>query len=112
MSAQLREAAAVILLRRARPGFEVFLLRRHKRASVMASAFGFPGGAAEAGEGPRTAAARPRFGEPRVLHARADERGARETGGGGARGPGPARRASSCRGTPSTPRWAAATRPR
>jgi len=58
MSAQLREAASVILLRRANPGFEVFLLRRHKRASFMASAFVFPGGAAEPGEDARTAAAR------------------------------------------------------
>jgi hypothetical protein len=36
MSAQLREAASVILLRRAAPGFEVFLLRRHRKASFMA----------------------------------------------------------------------------
>ena len=30
-----------------RTGFEVFLLRRHKKASFMASAFVFPGGATE-----------------------------------------------------------------
>lgn len=72
MSAQLREAASVILLRRAEPGFEVFLLRRHKRASFMASAFVFPGGAAEPGEDARTAAARELFEEAGVLLARAD----------------------------------------
>jgi 8-oxo-dGTP pyrophosphatase MutT (NUDIX family) len=72
MSAQLREAASVILLRRAQPGFEVFLLRRHKRASFMASAFVFPGGAAEPGEEARTAAARELFEEAGVLLARVD----------------------------------------
>ena len=72
MSAQLREAASVILLRRASPGFEVFLLRRHKRASFMASAFVFPGGATESGEDARTAAARELFEEAGVLLARAD----------------------------------------
>jgi 8-oxo-dGTP pyrophosphatase MutT (NUDIX family) len=70
MSAQLREAASVILLRRASPGFEVFLLRRHKRASFMASAFVFPGGATEPGEDARTAAARELFEEAGVLLAR------------------------------------------
>jgi 8-oxo-dGTP pyrophosphatase MutT (NUDIX family) len=72
MSAQLREAASVILLRRAEPGFEVFLLRRHKRASFMASAFVFPGGGTEPGEEARTAAARELFEEAGVLLARAD----------------------------------------
>lgn len=72
MSAQLREAASVILLRRAHPGFEVFLLRRHKRASFMASAFVFPGGAAEAGEDARTAAARELFEEAGILLAHLD----------------------------------------
>jgi 8-oxo-dGTP pyrophosphatase MutT (NUDIX family) len=72
MSAQLREAASVILLRRAAPGFEVFLLRRHRKASFMASAFVFPGGASEAGEDARTAAARELFEEAGVLLARAD----------------------------------------
>jgi 8-oxo-dGTP pyrophosphatase MutT (NUDIX family) len=72
MSAQLREAASVILLRRAKPGFEVFLLRRHKRASFMASAFVFPGGASEPDEDARTAAARELFEEAGVLLARAD----------------------------------------
>jgi 8-oxo-dGTP pyrophosphatase MutT (NUDIX family) len=73
MSAQLREAASVILLRRARPGFEVFLLRRHKRASFMASAFVFPGGATETGEDARTAAARELFEEAGILLAHIEE---------------------------------------
>jgi 8-oxo-dGTP pyrophosphatase MutT (NUDIX family) len=72
MSTQLREAASVILLRRATPGIEVFLLRRHKRASFMASAFVFPGGGAEPGEDARTAAARELFEEAGVLLARCD----------------------------------------
>jgi 8-oxo-dGTP pyrophosphatase MutT (NUDIX family) len=72
MAAQLREAASVILLRRADPGFEVFLLRRHRGASFAASAFVFPGGAAEPGEDARTAAARELFEEAGVLLAHAD----------------------------------------
>jgi len=72
MSAQLREAASVILLRRASPGFEVFVLRRHQRASFMASMFVFPGGATEPGEDARTAAARELFEEAGVLLARAE----------------------------------------
>jgi 8-oxo-dGTP pyrophosphatase MutT (NUDIX family) len=71
----LREASSVILLRRAQPGFEVFLLRRQKGASFMASAFVFPGGAAEQHEDARTAAARELFEEAGVLLAKmADER--------------------------------------
>jgi 8-oxo-dGTP pyrophosphatase MutT (NUDIX family) len=73
MSAQLREAASVIVLRRAKPGFEVFLLRRHRKASFMASAFVFPGGATEPDEDARTAAARELFEEAGVLLAKADE---------------------------------------
>lgn len=72
MSAQLREAASVILLRRAEPGFEVFLLRRHKRASFMASAFVFPGGASEPDEDARTTAARELFEEAGVLLAKTE----------------------------------------
>jgi len=72
MAAELREAASVILLRRASPGFEVFLLRRHQRASFLASSFVFPGGCTEAGEGARTAAARELFEEAGVLLARID----------------------------------------
>lgn len=62
----------MILLRRAEaaPGFEVFLLRRRKGASFMASAFVFPGGGAEPGEDARTAAARELFEEAGVLLAR------------------------------------------
>jgi 8-oxo-dGTP pyrophosphatase MutT (NUDIX family) len=74
VAAELREAASVILLRRADPGFEVFLLRRHRKASFMASAFVFPGGGAESGEDARTAAARELFEEAGVLLARADKR--------------------------------------
>ncbi|HET9623528.1 MAG TPA: NUDIX hydrolase [Kofleriaceae bacterium] len=73
MSAQLREAASVILLRRAEPGFEVFLLRRHRKASFMASAFVFPGGASEPGEDARTTAARELFEEAGVLLARVED---------------------------------------
>jgi 8-oxo-dGTP pyrophosphatase MutT (NUDIX family) len=44
-------AAAVILLRPAASGFEVLLLRRRRGASFMASAWVFPGGAAEPSDG-------------------------------------------------------------
>lgn len=72
MGAQLREASSVILLRQAPAGggFEVFFLRRRKGASFMASAYVFPGGAAEAGEDARTAAARELFEEAGILLAR------------------------------------------
>jgi 8-oxo-dGTP pyrophosphatase MutT (NUDIX family) len=66
----IREAASVILLRATPNGFEVFLLRRHKKASFMASAFVFPGGATEPGEDALTAAARELFEEAGVLLAR------------------------------------------
>jgi len=66
----IREAASVILLRASASGFEVFLLRRHKKASFMASAFVFPGGATEPGEDALTAAARELFEEAGVLLAR------------------------------------------
>ena len=89
MSAQLREAASVILLRRTaagfsarqRPagaGFEVFLVRRRRGASFMASAFVCPGGGAEPGEDARTCAARELFEEAGVLLAR-DTGGEHET---------------------------------
>ena len=48
----------------------MFLLRRQKKASFMASAFVFPGGAAEPGEDARTTAARELFEEAGVLLAR------------------------------------------
>jgi 8-oxo-dGTP pyrophosphatase MutT (NUDIX family) len=73
MSAQLREAASVILLRRANPGFEVFLLRRHRKASFMASSYVFPGGASEPDEDARTTAARELFEEAGVLLARVEQ---------------------------------------
>ena len=66
----IREAASVILLRRTPAGFEVFFVRRHKGSSFMASAFVFPGGAAEEGEDAKTAAARELFEEAGVLLAR------------------------------------------
>jgi 8-oxo-dGTP pyrophosphatase MutT (NUDIX family) len=72
----IREAASIILLRRTRnatAGFEVFLVRRHRGSSFMASAYVFPGGAAEPGEDARTAAARELFEEAGVLLARSSE---------------------------------------
>jgi 8-oxo-dGTP pyrophosphatase MutT (NUDIX family) len=74
----IREAASIILLRRQEPAeattnessFEVFLLRRHRGASFMASAYVFPGGAADPGEDARTAAARELFEEAGVLLAK------------------------------------------
>jgi 8-oxo-dGTP pyrophosphatase MutT (NUDIX family) len=63
----IREAASVILLRASRVGFEVFLLRRRKGASFMASAFVFPGGGANADEDARTTAARELFEEAGIL---------------------------------------------
>jgi 8-oxo-dGTP pyrophosphatase MutT (NUDIX family) len=74
----IREAASIILLRRQEPAeaktnesaFEVFLLRRHRGASFMASAYVFPGGAADPGEDARTAAVRELFEEAGVLLAK------------------------------------------
>ena len=60
----------MILLRPSDAGFELFLLRRHRGASFMASAYVFPGGATEPGEDARTAAARELFEEAGVLLAR------------------------------------------
>lgn len=48
--AKPRLAASIVLVREARDELEVFLLRRHKGASFMSSAFVFPGGAADPGE--------------------------------------------------------------
>lgn len=70
----IREAASIILLRRQGEGFEVFFVRRHRGSSFMASAYVFPGGAAEAGEDARTAAARELFEEAGVLLAKQAER--------------------------------------
>jgi 8-oxo-dGTP pyrophosphatase MutT (NUDIX family) len=69
-SAAPRPAASVILLRRRDPGgYEVFLVRRRRGASFMASAFVFPGGGADATDGgdPRVTAARELFEEAGVL---------------------------------------------
>lgn len=65
-----REAATVILVRETAraPGFEVFLLRRHRGASFMSNAYVFPGGAVDEGDGdPRATAARELFEEAGVL---------------------------------------------
>jgi len=77
----IREAASIILLRRIAvgAGFEVFLVRRHRGSSFMASAFVFPGGAAEQNEDARTAAARELFEEAGVLFAKASENKDSET---------------------------------
>ena len=71
----------MILLRRLAvgAGFEVFLVRRHRGSSFMASAFVFPGGAAEEGEDARTAAARELFEEAGVLFAKASDNQDSET---------------------------------
>lgn len=65
-----RSAASVILIRE-RTGtgeVEVFLMRRHRNASFMSSAFVFPGGAADPGEDDlRLTAARELFEEVGVL---------------------------------------------
>jgi 8-oxo-dGTP pyrophosphatase MutT (NUDIX family) len=60
-SAPPRDSAAVILVRPAAgsASLEVLLVRRHRKASFMSSAYVFPGGIAEPGElDPRQAAAR------------------------------------------------------
>jgi 8-oxo-dGTP pyrophosphatase MutT (NUDIX family) len=76
----IREAASIILLRRTRANaFEVFFVRRHRGASFMASAYVFPGGAADPGEDARTAAARELFEEAGVLLAVSAEAFAGET---------------------------------
>jgi len=52
-SVQPRPAATVVLFREAAgggPALEVYLVRRHARSGFMASAYVFPGGAAEPGE--------------------------------------------------------------
>jgi 8-oxo-dGTP pyrophosphatase MutT (NUDIX family) len=69
----IREAAAVILLRRAERGFDVLLVCRNRGASFMANAYVFPGGVAEPGEDARVAAARELFEEAGVMLARGGE---------------------------------------
>jgi 8-oxo-dGTP pyrophosphatase MutT (NUDIX family) len=74
MYAVPRDAASVILLRRgglSRGGYQAFLVRRQKKSSFMPSAFVFPGGAADPGDGDlRVTAARELFEEGGVLLAR------------------------------------------
>ncbi len=63
-----RAAASVILLREGAMGPEVYLLRRHRKASFMASSYVFPGGIADEGEtDPRVTATRELFEESGVL---------------------------------------------
>jgi len=72
---EVRSAASVILVRtRASTGqLEVFLVRRHKRASFMSSAFVFPGGVADDGErDTRATAARELFEEAGILLSRTE----------------------------------------
>lgn len=59
-SAEPRDSAAVILVRDAGSagGLEVLLVRRHRRATFMSSAYVFPGGVADPGESDRDAAIR------------------------------------------------------
>lgn len=65
-----RDAASVILVRPRTPSgeLEVFLLRRHRKAKFMSSAFVFPGGIADPGDDDlRATAARELFEEAGVL---------------------------------------------
>lgn len=69
MSAPIREAASVILLRRADANFEMLFMRR-VRGGAWGSACVFPGGATDEGEDARTAAARELFEESGILLAK------------------------------------------
>ena len=63
-----RAAASVILLREGQEGVEIYLLRRHRKASFMASSYVFPGGIADEGEtDSRVTALRELFEESGVL---------------------------------------------
>lgn len=74
-----RAAASVILMREAAGGVEIYLLRRHRKASFMSSSFVFPGGIADEGESdPRLTAARELFEEAGVLLAAGTDAATRE----------------------------------
>jgi 8-oxo-dGTP pyrophosphatase MutT (NUDIX family) len=61
-------AATVILVRPGTDGLEVFLVRRHRKASFMSNAFVFPGGKIDPDDGgPEVAAVRELFEEAGVL---------------------------------------------
>jgi 8-oxo-dGTP pyrophosphatase MutT (NUDIX family) len=61
-------AATVILVRPGTHGLEVFLVRRHRKASFMSNAFVFPGGKIDPDDGgPEVAAVRELFEEAGVL---------------------------------------------
>lgn len=63
-----RAAASVILARETSDGIEIYLLRRHRKASFMSSSFVFPGGIVDEGEDdPRETAIRELFEEAGVL---------------------------------------------
>jgi 8-oxo-dGTP pyrophosphatase MutT (NUDIX family) len=63
-----RAAASVILLRERAGEAQVYLLRRHRKASFMSSSYVFPGGIADEGEvDPRHTAARELFEEAGIL---------------------------------------------
>ncbi len=63
-----RRAASVILLRDGDNGVQIYLLRRHRKASFMSSSYVFPGGIAEQGESDdRITAGRELFEESGVL---------------------------------------------
>ena len=68
-----RDAATVILARDAGEDFEVFMLRRNARASFMASAYVYPGGALDEGDCTPEAARHVRGLDPEAARARLDE---------------------------------------
>ncbi|MCP4449594.1 MAG: NUDIX domain-containing protein [Myxococcales bacterium] len=66
-------AASVILLHETDAGVQIYLLRRHRKASFMSSSYVFPGGIAEEGEeDDRITAGREPFEESGVLLAAQD----------------------------------------
>ena len=78
MSAPLRDAATVIVLRPSRVAFEVLLLRRHEKSPFMPGAYVFPGGTVDPGDFDESWAAhfssvslRERLGEPELAESTA-----------------------------------------